>query len=134
MPPMERVEREVAPDFNEDTLLEPLTPAVFYILLALMRGPLHGYGIRQQAHKDSGGAVQLADGTVYPALRRLMAQGLIARAEAHSDNIEYELTPNGEAHIYSEIVRLESAISSFKHRLGPQTRSREIPEYLPLAY
>jgi DNA-binding PadR family transcriptional regulator len=49
----------------------------YFILAALLDGPLHGYGIIKQAAKLSDGRVRLAAGTLYGALDRLAEQGLI---------------------------------------------------------
>ena len=47
----------------------------FYVLTALLRGPLHGYAIMKRAEELSGGRVRLATGTLYTALDRLTAEG-----------------------------------------------------------
>jgi DNA-binding PadR family transcriptional regulator len=45
--------------------LIPLTPTVFYILLALASGEKHGYQIMKQVKQDSSGQVQMGRGTLY---------------------------------------------------------------------
>jgi DNA-binding PadR family transcriptional regulator len=48
------------------------------LLLSVLRaGGLHGYGVIRALHDRSGGAFDLPEGTVYPALRRLEAAGLV---------------------------------------------------------
>lgn len=49
---------------------QPLTDAVFYILLALRR-PNHGYGVVQQVEQMTGGRLILGPGTLYGALSQL---------------------------------------------------------------
>ena len=49
----------------------------FWILTALTAAPLHGYGIIQQADQLSDGRVRLQAGTLYAALDRLVAEGLV---------------------------------------------------------
>ena len=44
---------------------QPLTPAVFHILLALSSGERHGYGIMKQVELDSQGNVNMGAGTLY---------------------------------------------------------------------
>jgi hypothetical protein len=48
--------------FPEQT---PLTPAVFYILLALAEGDKHGYAIMKQVKADSNGKLKMGNGTLY---------------------------------------------------------------------
>jgi PadR family transcriptional regulator PadR len=48
------------------------------LLGAVARRPLHGYAIVEAIHDASGGAFDLAEGTVYPALYRLEGAGLLA--------------------------------------------------------
>src|SRR5258708_26687038 len=51
----------------------PMREPTFYVLAALLRGPLHGYAIMKRAGELSGGRVRLATGTRYTALDRLTA-------------------------------------------------------------
>lgn len=48
------------------------------ILGVLTDGPLHGYAIIEQLKQRTGGSLDLPEGTVYPALHRLEAAGLLA--------------------------------------------------------
>jgi hypothetical protein len=48
---------------------EPLTPAVFHVLLALSDGPLHGYAVMRQVEAESH--LVMGPGTVYGSLSRL---------------------------------------------------------------
>lgn len=56
------------------TLNPTLSTAETYILLALARRPIHGYGVYEQVAHDSQGQLILATGTVYAALKRLTAE------------------------------------------------------------
>src|SRR2546425_95532 len=60
--------------------LTPLTPAVFYILLALASSEKHGYEIMKQVKQDSQGQVKMGTGTLYGSLKRMLADGLIEEA------------------------------------------------------
>src|SRR5258708_15613554 len=55
----------------------PMREPTYFVLAALLGGPLHGYGIIQRAGELSGGRVRLATGTLYTALDRLTAEGLL---------------------------------------------------------
>ena len=48
------------------------------VLAALSRGPAHGYAVIQEIHRRSGGAFELPEGTIYPALHRLEHAGLLS--------------------------------------------------------
>lgn len=48
------------------------------LLAALAQGPAHGYALIDEVRERSRGAFDLAEGTVYPALYRLEAAGLLA--------------------------------------------------------
>ena len=54
-----------------------MSEATYYVLAALLDERLHGYGIVKKATALSGGAVKLTTGTLYGALDRLGAQGLV---------------------------------------------------------
>src|SRR3954452_22021010 len=54
-----------------------LKPSDFHVLLALLEGPLHGYGIMKHVENDSGGNVRLEIGSLYRLLGRLLDSGLI---------------------------------------------------------
>jgi DNA-binding PadR family transcriptional regulator len=66
---------------NDPEALLPLTPAAFHILLALVDGEKHGYGIMVETTRRSGGRVNLGPGTLYRSLRRLAGDGLIEESE-----------------------------------------------------
>jgi PadR family transcriptional regulator, regulatory protein PadR len=48
------------------------------LMAALAEGPAHGYAVVEAVRARSGGAFELAEGTVYPALYRLEGRGLLA--------------------------------------------------------
>jgi PadR family transcriptional regulator PadR len=63
-------------------------------------GPLHGYAVCDELGRRSGGAFQLPEGTVYPALHRLEAAGLLASdwsADSGRRRRVYRLTGRGRA-------------------------------------
>jgi DNA-binding PadR family transcriptional regulator len=85
----------------------------YFILAALLDGPLHGYGIIKQTAKLSDGRVRLAAGTLYGALDRLADQGLVLAD--HQEVVEgrtrryYRLTDHGIRALQGEAVRMEQA-------------------------
>jgi len=59
----------------------PLNPSEFHILLALADAPRHGYGIMQEVEKRARGRVRLGPGTLYGAIKRMLAAGLIEESD-----------------------------------------------------
>lgn len=59
----------------------PLTALAFHILLALGEEPLHGYAIIQDIEERTEGAMKLRSGTLYTAIRRLEADGLLTATD-----------------------------------------------------
>jgi DNA-binding PadR family transcriptional regulator len=92
---------------------EPLSTASYFILAALLDGPLHGYGIIKRAAELSEGRVRLAAGTLYGALDRLAERGLVlpGREEVVEGRTRryYRLTEPGAAALAAEAARLEQA-------------------------
>jgi PadR family transcriptional regulator len=89
------------------------------ILKAVSLGPLHGYGILLRIEQISRGALLVEQGALYPALYRLMRQGLLRATWGTSDNNRrakfYELTSPGRKRLRQEAEewsRLVAAIAS----------------------
>ena len=66
---------------NQEGML-PLTPAVFNILLALADGEKHGYAIMLEVERNTQGDIKMGPGTLYGAIKRMLAAGLIEEAGA----------------------------------------------------
>jgi PadR family transcriptional regulator PadR len=89
------------------------------ILKAVSLGPLHGYGILLRIGQISEQALLIEQGALYPALFRLVHQGLLTAKWGTSDNNRrakfYELTPLGRKRLRQETAgwnRLAAAIAS----------------------
>ena len=70
------------------------------ILAVLGSAPAHGYAVIEELKQRSGGVFDLPEGTVYPALHRLEAEGLLASAWADASGRRrriYRLTRRGRA-------------------------------------
>ena len=96
--------------------------ATFLILTALAAGPQHGYGIITDVQDISGGRVRLRAGTLYTALDRLRAEGLIGadREEIVDGRLRryYRLTPHGTARLAAEVERLRRHTAVAARRLA----------------
>ena len=89
------------------------------ILKAVSLGPLHGYGVLLRIRQISQEALQITQGSLYPALYRLEHQALIASDWGESENKRkarfYRLTPAGRKRLREETAswnRLVTAISA----------------------
>jgi DNA-binding PadR family transcriptional regulator len=91
----------------------PMREPTFYVLAALLRGPLHGYAIMKRAEELSGGRVKLATGTLYTALDRLTAEGQVqlVSEERVGGRVRraYGLTESGSAALRAEAMRMAEA-------------------------
>ena len=101
----------------------PLAPATLHILLSLAGEPMHGYGIMQEVLRQSAGRYNLAPGTLYDNLQRLMKQRMVeevakARVEENSRRRYYRLSPLGRGVLSREIARLEVVVLEGRTRLG----------------
>ena len=89
------------------------------ILKAVSLKPLHGYGVLLRIQQISKDALQITQGSLYPALYRLEHQGLIAAEWGESDNKRkakyYRLTTAGRRRLKDEVAswnRLSAAIAA----------------------
>ena len=95
----------------------PLTPAVLYILLALVDGERHGYAIARLVEEVSGGEVRMGPGTLYGSIQRMLRQALIeestARRRAAEDDERrryYRVTAFGRRVLELELQRLNRVV------------------------
>src|SRR5881397_1163084 len=76
------------------------------ILKAVSLGPLHGYAVLARIEQISGGALLVEQGALYPALFRLVRQGLLKPEWGTSENNRrakfYELTTRGRHRLREE--------------------------------
>lgn len=89
------------------------------ILKAVSLKPLHGYGVLQRIQQISGDALEIPQGSLYPALYRLEHQELIAAEWGVSENNRrakyYTVTAAGRRRLREETAgwnRLASAIAA----------------------
>ena len=89
------------------------------ILKAVSLKPLHGYGVLLRIGQITGGALDIPQGSLYPALYRLEHQGLIDTEWGRSDNNRrakfYTLTAAGRKRLREETAgwnRLAAAMAS----------------------
>ncbi len=98
---------------------QPLTPAVFHILLALADGDKHGYAIMKDVENQTAGRLKLGPGTLYGTIKRLLAAGLIVEVDERPDpeldderRRYYRLTAAGRKLAQAENERLTQAVKA----------------------
>lgn len=99
---MFREDRDDAGDLIQGTL-------EMLVLKALVRSPLHGYGIAEWIHQTSQQVLKVEEGALYPALHRLELRGLLKADWGTSENNRrakfYRLTTAGKKRLETESLR-----------------------------
>jgi PadR family transcriptional regulator PadR len=85
-----------------------LLPGTLYmmILRTLNQGPRHGYAIARHIHDWSKGALEIEDGSLYPALNRMLDKGWVKAEWGVTENNRkarfYRLTASGKKRLEAE--------------------------------
>jgi transcriptional regulator len=94
------------------------------VLRMLKRQPLHGYALVQQIKRTSRDLLQIEEGSLYPALQRLLKAELVkADWGVSSTNRRvriYKLTPAGARHLEREVSSFERMLEGITRVLGPE--------------
>jgi transcriptional regulator len=105
-----------------EALNPDLLPGTLYmmILRSLRAGPLHGYAIAKRIKDASDNLLVIEDGSLYPALNRMLVKGWLKAEWGISDNNRkarfYKLTPDGrkqldrEAEKFAHLTRAVQAV------------------------
>lgn len=92
------------------------------ILRTLQWGPQHGHGIGRAIRRSSADLLQIERGSLYPALHRLEAQGLIASEWKASDLNRrakyYQLKPEGKRQLASERAKWRLLVKTIGRVMG----------------
>src|ERR1700733_520593 len=93
------------------------------ILRTLLRGPVHGHAIAKAIEFNSDEVLQVEQGSLYPALHRLIKRGCISAEEGTSENNRrakfYELTPAGRRRLTIETSRWDKMVGAIARILRP---------------
>jgi len=96
------------------------------ILKAVSLGKLHGYGVLLRIEQISGGALQIQQGALYPALYRLEHQGLIAGEWGTSENNRraryYRLTAAGRRRLGEEAASWNRLVEAIARSLAAKPK------------
>ena len=87
------------------------------ILKTLARlGSMHGYGIAQHIHQMSNDVLEVEEGSLYPALQRMLVKGWVVAEWRQSENNRrarfYKLTPEGRKQLARELHEFETVMSA----------------------
>lgn len=81
---------------------------VLLVLRVLQSGPLHGYAIAQRISQISGEVLQVEEGSLYPALQKMLMKGWVKAEWSLSDTKRrvrcYRLTPAGRKQLEAELA------------------------------
>ena len=93
------------------------------ILRTLRTGPAHGHAIAKAIERSSDDVLQVEQGSLYPALHRLIRRGWIAFDEGTSENNRrakfYSLTPKGRKQFQVETSRCDKLARAIARVLRP---------------
>jgi len=94
-----------------------LTPAELQIMLALAQEPRHGYGIKLDVERRTGGQMKLGSGTLYEAIQRMHKHGWLEMAPAQgkdpgdSRRKYYRLTGEGRTRLQDDLASLRGIVN-----------------------
>jgi transcriptional regulator len=95
------------------------------ILQVVALGSVHGYGIAQRLQRISRDVLHVQQGSLYPALHRLIKRGWIVAEDGTSENNRrakfYRLTPKGKKQLTVETSKWERLAGAIARILHPQT-------------
>jgi DNA-binding PadR family transcriptional regulator len=107
---------------NPEVLL-PLTTAELNILLSLIDGQRHIYGIIQEVERRTGGKTRLGHGGPYRAIRRMLEDGLVEESDERPDpgmddgrRRYYCITGFGRRVTSAEVTRLEELVKAARDK------------------
>lgn len=105
--------------------LLPLQPVMFHMLLLLSEGERHGYALKREMAKRTGGKLNPGPGVLYGSINKMLEQGLIVESEerpvSHLDDERrryYRITPFGRRVAQAEAVRMRELVEMAEANIG----------------
>jgi transcriptional regulator len=93
------------------------------VLQTLIRGPLHGYAIAQYLEQASDDVLQVEEGSLYPALQRLLREGWVTAdwgVSARNRKVRiYRITDAGRAQLQREVSSFERLMKGITQVMKP---------------
>src|SRR5215472_9327306 len=103
-----------------------IPPGTLYMLVlrSLARvGPMHGYGIAHFIQQTSAEVLQVEEGSLYPALQRMLIKGWVEAEWKQSENNRraryYRLTPEGRRQMALEVSEFERVTTAIGRVIAP---------------
>ena len=101
---------------DSHTLIPPGTLYMLILKTLARLGPMHGYGIAQYIQQTSEEVLQVEEGTLYPALQRMLIKGWVKDVWEQTENSRraryYHLTPQGRKQLSAEISDYQRIIEA----------------------
>jgi PadR family transcriptional regulator PadR len=97
-----------------------LLPGTLFLLIlrTLSRGPLHGYAIAKRIKDTSRDGLRIEDGSLYPALNRMLVKGWLTSEWGVSENNRkarfYRLTPEGRKQLAKEAGEFDRLVRAIQ--------------------
>jgi transcriptional regulator len=110
---------------NDELHWNDIPPGTLHMLIlkTLARGPLHGYGIAQQIRQMSEEVLQVEEGSLYPALQRMLIKGWVTAEWGETDRKRnarfYRLTPTGRKQLNAEIAGFTRVMNAIARVIQP---------------
>ena len=99
------------------------------ILQTLQQGPAHGHALAKAIERNSEDVLQIEQGSLYPALHRLIKRGWIAAQEGTSENNRrakfYRLTAKGKKQLAVESSKWERLTAAIARIMRPAGQEGE---------
>jgi PadR family transcriptional regulator, regulatory protein PadR len=95
-----------------------IPPGTLYLLIlkTLEAGPRHGYGIAERIQQLSDDVLTVEEGSLYPALQRMLIKGWVVGEWRQSDNNRraryYRLTPSGRKQLGLELSEFQKVMAA----------------------
>jgi transcriptional regulator len=103
-----------------------IPPGTLYMLIlkSLARlGSMHGYGIAHHVQQISDDVLQVEEGSLYPALQRMLIKGWVVAEWKQSENNRraryYRLTPGGRKQLAHEIREFQRVMAAIVRVIQP---------------
>jgi transcriptional regulator len=111
---------------TEGTTRAEIPPGTLYMLILkslAQLGPMHGYGIAQYIQQISEDVLQVEEGSLYPALQRMLIKGWVTAEWGESENRRraryYRLTGPGRKQLSAEVSEFERVMRAITRVIQP---------------
>jgi len=105
-----------------------IPPGTLYMLILRSRdtlGPMHGYGIAVHIERKSASVLAVEEGSLYPALQRMLIKGWVKAEWGLSENNRrarfYRLTSAGRRQLAEEVPQFQIVMEAITRMLEPAT-------------